>query len=584
MKEQALKYLSNSWSVIPVGQNKLPLIEWKDFQSRLATPEEASSWWEKWPDANIGVVTGKISGITVIDVDQKSGGLETLKMLRLPMTAIAKTGGGGWHYYFKYAEGISNKAGIFPGIDIRGEGGYVVAPPSVHISGNEYEWANEEELADFPSELFGLRKEVDWKQVVSGAPQGTRNNTAASYIGKLMRSTQPKDWESFVWPTVLAWNQSNTPPLSDKELRITFESIAKKAIYDPREAPTPEDKEKIGEVKKKTVEQEKKKISFITFTDVLNLGYKELVNTDPEKIISFGYDWLDEQLTGIFPGELVIVGSETGCGKTTFCTNIIYKTSNKHKCAVYALEDRLEDYGIKALYFKLGKIKKRYEGVNAVNYDWNDYRRNVITDDKFVQYLNEAKKELANSNIVFAKVDTMMNIDLLEALIEEQSKQGVKLFLIDHLHYFDLTGGDDSKADYIEKIMVRIRTLQRRTNAAIIMIVHYKKLYGKKPTLDSFKDSISIVQNANYVINLWRDRTVDKKEKDTQYKTNFYIPKARNPNGEGMIEVEFDPVTGDYSPNTNWVHGTEFDIHDLAKQMGGVVVEDDFIEQNDKLI
>ena len=100
----------------------------------------------------------------------------------------------------------------------------------------------------------------------------------------------------------------------------------------------------------------------------------------------------------------------------------------------------------------------------------------------------------------------------------------------------------------------------------------------------SFKDSISIPQNANYVINLWRDRTVDKKEKDTQFKTNFYIPKARNPNGEGMIEVIFDPETGDYVPSTKWTHGTEFEIHDLVDKAAGVVMEEDFVGNNGKLL
>ena len=579
MKQSALQYLERGFSVIPVGKNKHPLVNWQEFQSRRATPEEVEAWWSTYPEANVGIITGAISGVTVVDVDAKSGGLETIKKLHLPMTSIVKTGGGGWHYYYAYAEDVGNKAGIFSGIDIRGNGGYVVAPPSIHESGNEYIWTTEDDLQEFPSELFGIRKEVDWKQVTAGAQEGSRNNTAASYIGKLMRSTSPKDWESFVWPTVCAWNQVNNPPLSERELRITFESIAKKAIHDPHEEQTLEDKEKIIEVKQKIVEDKKKKVTFLTFTDVLALGYRELVNTDPDKIISFGYDWLDDQLTGIFPGELVIIGGETGTGKTTFATNIIYKTSKKNPCAVYALEDRLEDYGIKSLYFKLGGIRKKYEGKNSVNYDWNDFRRNMITDDKYVKYLNEAKKELENTNIIFAKVDTMMNIDLLESLIEEQCKKGVKLFLIDHLHYFDMGGGDDSKADYIEQIMVRIRTLQRKTGASVLMVVHYKKLYGKKPSLDSFKDSISIVQNANYVISLWRDRTVDKKEKDTQYKTNFYIPKARNPNGEGMIEVEFDPVTGDYVPTTSWVHGTEFDINDLARQIGGTVIEEDFTSE-----
>jgi len=135
------------------------------------------------------------------------------------------------------------------------------------------------------------------------------------------------------------------------------------------------------------------------------------------------------------------------------------------------------------------------------------------------------------------------------------TQEGFELFLIDHLHYFDLLRGRASKADYIESVMVRIKRLQVRTGARIILVVHYRKLNGKKPTLDSFKDSISIVHNANYVINLWRDRS----EGADHYATTFIIPKARNPNGEGQIEVVFDPQKNDYKTDKDWEYGTSQD-------------------------
>ncbi|NCU42628.1 MAG: hypothetical protein EOM19_08035 [Candidatus Moranbacteria bacterium] len=285
-------------------------------------------------------------------------------------------------------------------------------------------------------------------------------------------------------------------------------------------------------------------VEFLSFTSVLGLGYDALMQTRPENIISFGYNFLDDRLTGIFPSELVVIGGESGSGKTTFATNIIYKASKKHKCTVFALEDRLHDYGIKALYFEIGKIRRK-KGLE--NYTWNEFRsgkRNENQDE-----YGQAHENLKNDNIEFAKVDTQLDIDKLEFLIQERMKNGTKLFLIDHLHYFDLTKEPKmSKADYIEKFMVRLKTIQNKTGASIILIVHYKKLDGKKPTLDSFKDSISIIQNASYVISLWRNREDDF----NRYETTFFIPKSRNPNGEGTIRVQFDPQTNDYSTNDNW--------------------------------
>ena len=137
--QEAIRLLEdNGWSVIPVGIDKKPLIEWKKYQKEKATREQITEWFTKYPDANIGVVTGKISNLIVIDIDPRHGGSnEDFKDIQ---TVVAKTGGGGWHYYFRYEGNIQNAAGIKPGIDVRGEGGYVIVPPSSHESGNNYEW------------------------------------------------------------------------------------------------------------------------------------------------------------------------------------------------------------------------------------------------------------------------------------------------------------------------------------------------------------------------------------------------------------------------------------------------------------
>lgn len=126
------------WSIIPIGRDKHPLINWAEYQKTIASDEELQSWWNKFPDANIGVITGKISDLIVVDIDPRHDGTDEL--FKNTRTVKAKTGGGGWHYFFKYEEGIKNFTSIKPGIDIRGEGGFVVTAPSIHQSGNKYEW------------------------------------------------------------------------------------------------------------------------------------------------------------------------------------------------------------------------------------------------------------------------------------------------------------------------------------------------------------------------------------------------------------------------------------------------------------
>ncbi|QDP46547.1 MAG: putative bifunctional DNA primase/polymerase [Prokaryotic dsDNA virus sp.] len=123
------------------------------------------SWWSKYPKANIGIALGEASGIWALDIDPRNGGDITLNDLEiendlLPETLHAKTGGGGEHYFFKFnkSDGIRNgKLGT--GVDVKSTGGYVVVAPSIHLSGQSYEWTDESmEAVDAPSWVVKILK------------------------------------------------------------------------------------------------------------------------------------------------------------------------------------------------------------------------------------------------------------------------------------------------------------------------------------------------------------------------------------------------------------------------------------------
>lgn len=540
MLEYALKYLKFGVSIIPVGKDKRPLLaSWKEFQERKATEEEVRGWFEKYPDANIGIVTGKISGITVVDVDVKKGGSKD----RFPQeTAIVETGNKGFHLYYKYHAGMGNKAEVFQGVDIRGDGGYVVAPPSVtdylnqegKKEGGNYKAIVKLPYGEFPIHLFNTQPKEAFSVIKTiGTEKGSRNSTLASVIGKLIRNEPQEKWNTEVLEAVRAINQTYNPPLPDYELVTTFNSIcsAEKTQRKVKGIPEP----------KPTSPALVKKYSLISLTDLVGESMVDLDATKSEDCISLGYEWLDDKITGLFPSELLVLGGSTGTGKTTMATRIIYNASQKQgvKCAILALEDRLLDYGIKAVYFELGRIRREK---NLSHYPWNDYRKNTITDPDYKKYRAEAENRVKNDKVFFIKVEQMMDIDTLEVMLNDMTKDGFKLFLIDHLHYFEFSKGKDSKADYIENLMVRLKKCQNANGARIIMIVHYKKMNGKKPDDDAFKDSIAIAQNANYAMHLWRD-----KGGDDRYKTTISFSKSRNPNGEGSIEVVYDPEKNEYT-------------------------------------
>jgi len=160
MMRAALKYAAAGLLVIPL-RGKRPVFD--DWGS-LATRDQAviRDWWSgRWKQANVGIVTGAASGVFVLDVDIKEGKdgdvslaeLES-KFGKLPETKQGLTGSGGGHFWFRFPRGVEirNRTNFRPGLDIRGEGGYVVAPPSVHPETRRaYEWEVTASDADIPA-------------------------------------------------------------------------------------------------------------------------------------------------------------------------------------------------------------------------------------------------------------------------------------------------------------------------------------------------------------------------------------------------------------------------------------------------
>jgi Bifunctional DNA primase/polymerase, N-terminal/Primase C terminal 1 (PriCT-1) len=208
-----------------------------------------TDWWTTWPEANVAIATGKV---VVVDIDPRHGGDAALAQIEakhgaLPPTWRVKTGGGGLHIYFAAYDNImvKNSAGLLgAGLDVRGHGGYVVAPPSRHISGGLYEWAAGKNLAPMPDWLIAALQEPrtkvaarsdDWRQLVrDGVTEGKRNDAAARLAGHLLRR--------YVDPHValellMAWNITRcAPPLAPPEIITIVNSIAKRELA-RRQAP-----------------------------------------------------------------------------------------------------------------------------------------------------------------------------------------------------------------------------------------------------------------------------------------------------------------------------------------------------------
>ncbi len=166
----ALGYAHRGWSVVPVhtaaagrcscgradcpAPGKHPRIRWEPAMHEPATPAEVAAVWERWPDANVAVVTGSVSGVAVLDVDPRSDGVEALERLErrwgaLPTTVEARSGGGGRHLWFATTDRLPS-AVLGSGLELKAERGIVIVPPSVHASGRAYAWVPGRSPDDLP--------------------------------------------------------------------------------------------------------------------------------------------------------------------------------------------------------------------------------------------------------------------------------------------------------------------------------------------------------------------------------------------------------------------------------------------------
>lgn len=145
--ETALTYASQGWPVFPCDPaTKQPYIR-TGFKAATTDANQITAWWRQYPTAMVGLPTGAASGIWVLDIDLKPGANGAAELAKLeathgnlPTTLIASTPSGGLHIYFSHVEGIRNRGSFEAGIDVRGEGGYVIAPGSVRHDGCVYEW------------------------------------------------------------------------------------------------------------------------------------------------------------------------------------------------------------------------------------------------------------------------------------------------------------------------------------------------------------------------------------------------------------------------------------------------------------
>jgi hypothetical protein len=268
----ALAYLRRDWSVIPIDANsKRPLVAWSRYQTKRATTLEVRQWWADHPTAGVGIVTGRISQLVVVDFD---GPAATTELGNWPETYEVQTPNGVHRYYLLGPEdrAVTGVSLFGKGVDVRGEGGYVIAPPTERRDGGVYSLMVDQEPLFRPTKLVKAplakvegaspfdRAVLDGPDLVpngafeaddvndlwvartlaGGAPKGARNDHCARLVGYFAGIGMHQD---VTMVQLLQWGSRCSPPMDPDEVANVVDSVYRTVERKAKErAPVARDK------------------------------------------------------------------------------------------------------------------------------------------------------------------------------------------------------------------------------------------------------------------------------------------------------------------------------------------------------
>lgn len=469
----ALKYSEIGWQSFPcLPRDKKPMVRWAD----LATCEVnmLNGWWEHEPNANVGIACGARSGIVVLDVDADHNGYESLQVLqdkygKLPETPVSRTGSGGEHVFFKHpGVPIHNSAGkLGQGLDIRGDGGYVVAPPSLHPNGKRYEWVvlpSQVELAPMPEWMIELLQERGEIKVINAEGEivsGERNQALTKLAGSMRRKGHSEDG---IFAALQIYNREHcNPVLPDGEVLQIARSVVR---YEPQDEfkPLP---------------------ALPTAWDVIDGLEAEIIERqkNPCDVWGIHYAWpyLSLLTGGKQKGELILLAGEPKVGKSWWA----------HQDALYtALGDPAHNIPSTPVLIWSGEMKRKqvfrrmFEMLGVP-------KRHMVTgqmDATDWQFFNEAKALIVNSPIYVS--DIPLDLKDVNTLLEREIGQhGVEQVLFDYDWLIGAPGKDEiAQSQNISRTM---KQAAHDLNVSINLISSVNKKGMDNPNSDAIKSNVS---------------------------------------------------------------------------------------------
>jgi KaiC/GvpD/RAD55 family RecA-like ATPase len=502
----ALSYALRGWKVIPlhsaktsprgttcscgkadcgsIGKHPLTVNGLTDATDDM---DVVRAWWQKWPAANIGLVTGAVSGIFAVDEDPRHGGDATLREVvasygALPETIESATGGGGRHLLFKHpgrkVKNDSRGALIGAGLDVRGDGGYIVAPPSNHASGEHYTWAADHDpghirAAEAPAWLLAMvcEKEQGAKPPPAPTPRagadkwlarafvdaraGNRNDVGFWLACQLRDSGMSEGEAATVMRRYAVGVTDPSNPYTEREALASARSAFNATARDPAKGSEP------APVRSTPLPEPPRTAAGGGAAAELQ---ETLQRVSRGEIYAVSMPWpgLAKFTNALLPGSTTCLVGDPGVGKTFFVLQACrHWYANGESFAVFFVEkDRV---------FHTNRLLAQLEGSGKyVDMEWvrdhpADVQNAIERHREFIDQMGENFHSAPSERV------TLPN---LLAWIEQQAKAGKRVIVVDPVTAIS-AGRDRWTAD--EDFMLGADKCVRRYGVSLVLVTHARK-------------------------------------------------------------------------------------------------------------
>lgn len=502
----AVRYAEHGWHVFPLTPRaKTPLLKGGGgFLSATTDVAQVTAWWTAHPNANIGLWPGQ-SGLVILDLDGPDGvaAAQSLGALSEP-TLVCTTGraDGGRHLYFTRPTFTVSNCDLAPKLDVRGDAGYVVLPPSIHPSGKKYVWDGRiDDVRELPPRVLELLERAQSGAGVADptAPEsrpardiafeeelgeGGRNNALTRYAGRLLAKGIPED-ETLV--LVASLNTAKCkPPLAQHEVNAL---VANLAVREARKHPL----SLVGDQKAQAMQTP----SELAADQVR--GAKVLLTRDLSSAPVWGWTDVAQLLGPMLPGDFVVVGSLMGNGKSTLLMSQMDAFARAGMATLYfPLEVDPEVCRLRWAAWKL-ELDVRH----VIRQDWS--RLPEGSQEAVDGLLDEQEKAGA---ILFAPPKRLTLAGMIQ-WCKWGKENGCSVVMLDHLHRMDFGADASNHRVTITEVMRRLKDMAREIGVVLIAAAQLNRTNDPvdayvPPQLGRLKESAGIAEEADVVVMLSR--------------------------------------------------------------------------------